>query len=488
MYKSSGAHRATPESGHRRAGTSTYKVYTPRNWREIPQVARLSESTRAAVDVVSQVLPFRVDGYVVDQLIDWGRAPDDPIFRLTFPQREMLAPKEFDRIAGLLRGRAGKAKLATAVHEIRQRLNPHPAGQLDLNRPLDPGGEVINGLQHKYRETVLFFPKAGQVCHSYCTFCFRWAQFVGERDLKMAIDDTDRLLDYLRGHKEVSDVLVTGGDPMVMNPRRIEDYLDGLAAPAFNHIRSIRIGTKALSFWPQRFVTDPDADELLMLFERLAESGRQIALMAHINHPQEMRTHMFEAAVRRLRSAGVQIRTQAPVLRHINDHADTWARMWREQVALGLVPYYQFVERDTGARRYFEVPLARAWTIYRDAISQVSGLARTARGPSMSAGPGKVEVQGVSVLNDERVFVLRFIQARNPAWVQRPFFARFDAQASWLDQLQPAFGDREFFYTREYRRMIDTRRESAAKAIGHRQGRHGSVRPNIVPSRRPIQR
>lgn len=108
-----------------------------------------------------------------------------------------------------------------------------------------------------------------------------------------------------------------------------------------------------------------------------------------------------------------------------------------------------FIERDTGARRYFEVPLVCAWEIYRDAVKQISGIARTARGPSMSADPGKVEVCGVAEIRGEKVFVLRFIQARNPDWVQRPFFARFDPDATWFDQLKPAFGETAFFFERE---------------------------------------
>ncbi|MDD3764182.1 MAG: hypothetical protein PHP86_12915 [Nevskiales bacterium] len=428
-----------------------YRVYTARNWRQMPQAASLSEEQRFAVDVVAAVLPFRVDAYVVDELIDWDRVPDDPLFRLSFPQREMLDPQDFDRIAGILRKpKTNREALQRAVREVRHKLNPHPAGQLELNRPRDENGEVINGLQHKYRETVLFFPKAGQVCHSYCTFCFRWAQFVGDQDLKMAVDDTSRLHGYLARHREVSDLLVTGGDPMVMSTRRLREYLGPLEDPHFDHVQTIRIGSKALSFWPQRFVTDDDADGLLRLFEQLARRGKHIALMAHLNHPNEMRTRIFETAVRRLRDAGVQIRTQAPLLANINDDADAWVRMWRKQVRLGLVPYYMFVERDTGARHYFEVPLHRAWNIYREAISQVSGLARTARGPSMSAGPGKVEIQGVTEINGEKVFVLRFIQGRSADWVQRPFFARYDENASWLDHLQPAFGEDRFFFEDEY--------------------------------------
>jgi hypothetical protein len=105
-----------------------------------------------------------------------------------------------------------------------------------------------------------------------------------------------------------------------------------------------------------------------------------------------------------------------------------------------------FVERDTGARAYFELPLADAVRIHGAALREVSGLARTACGPVMSAYPGKVEVQGVAEVRGERVFVLRFQQARDPDWVGRPFFARFDPAATWLDRLRPAFGEARFFF------------------------------------------
>lgn len=189
------------------------------------------------------------------------------------------------------------------------------------------------------------------------------------------------------------------------------------------------------------------------LFERLVQGGKHVALMAHFNHWQEMETPIVREALRRVRATGVVIRTQAPLIRHINDDPAVWARMWRTQTKLGLIPYYMFVERDTGSRHYFEVPLVQAYETYRDAIRQVSGLSRTARGPSMSAGPGKVEIQGITEINGEKVFVLRFIQGRNPNWAQQPFFARFDPQATWFDQLRPAFGEEKFFFSDEYEQM-----------------------------------
>ena len=122
-----------------------------------------------------------------------------------------------------------------------------------------------------------------------------------------------------------------------------------------------------------------------------------------------------------------------------------WAEMWRKQVQLGCIPYYMFVVRDTGAQHYFGVPLVRAYEIFIKAYSSVSGLARTVRGPSMSATPGKVQVVGTTELNGEKLLILRFLQGRNPDWAHKPFFAKYDEKAIWLDDLEPAFGEKFFF-------------------------------------------
>jgi KamA family protein len=426
-----------------------FVVYTARDLARIAPLAHLSAAQRFDMQVVSTVLPFRVNQYVIDEMIDWDAVPNDPIFQLTFPQRGMLEEAHFDEIAVLLRRNADKSELDQAVARIREALNPHPADQMLHNMPRDDDDNRIDGLQHKYRETVLFFPSQGQTCHSYCSFCFRWAQFVGDKSLRIASSEAGQLGQYLAAHPEVSDLLLTGGDPMVMKTAHLARYIEPLLTPALDHVQTLRIGTKALSFWPQRFLGE-EGDALLRLFERLVRAGKQVALMAHYNHWRELETETAREAIRRVRDSGAVIRSQGPLLAHINDDPAVWARLWREQVRLGIVPYYLFVERDTGARSYFEVPLEKVWRIYREAIQQVSGLARTARGPSMSAGPGKVEIQGVSEINGEKVFVLRFIQGRNPDWVQRPFFAAFDPEATWLDQLRPAFGESKWFWQDEY--------------------------------------
>jgi KamA family protein len=404
------------------------------------------------MQVVSAVLPFRTNGYVVDRLIDWSRVPDDPMFQLTFPQREMLEPEDFQQISDALRAGASAEQIRARAREIQYRLNPHPGGQQQLNVPSDAGGQYA-GIQHKYRETVLFFPSQGQTCHAYCSYCFRWPQFVGIEDLRFASSEADRLTAYLQAHREVSSVLLTGGDPMVMRAAVLRRYIEPLLAPELSHITSIRIGTKSLAYWPQRFLTDPDADDIARLFERVIASGKSLALMAHYTHPRELSTDESRAALRRVLATGAVVRCQSPIVAHVNDDAATWAELWRTQVQLGTVPYYMFVARDTGARRHFAVPLARAYHVYREAISSVSGLARTVRGPSMSATVGKVVMDGIAEIGGETVFVLRLLQAREPAWVGRPFFARADERATWFDELEPAFGAREFFFAQKLHRL-----------------------------------
>ncbi len=422
-----------------------YRPYQRRDLDSIEQLAALPADHREAMKAVATVLPFRVNAYVVEDLIDWDRAPEDPMYQLTFPQPGMLKSEDLARMRDLLGRDAPAVEVQTAAREIQAGLNPHPAGQRELNVPT-VDGQPLPGVQHKYRETVLFFPGLGQTCHSYCTYCFRWAQFIGDDELQFASQEAGQLVAYLREHPEVTDVLITGGDPLTMKTRVLRRYLEPLLDPALASVRTIRLGTKSPAYWPYRYVTDKDADDLLQLFEEVRDAGKHLAIMAHYSHPRELSTPVAQLALRRMQAAGATVRCQAPLIRHVNDDGDLWAEMWRTQVNHGAVPYYMFVERDTGPKHYFEVPLARGLKIFQRAVRQVSGLARTVRGPSMSATPGKVCVDGVSEIAGERVFALRFLQGRDPDWVGRPFFARYDERATWLDDLAPAFGREEFFF------------------------------------------
>lgn len=251
--------------------------------------------------------------------------------------------------------------------------------------------------------------------------------------------ETTPLLKQLRLHKNVTDILFTGGAPMTMSASILATYIRPLLDPEFEHIRTIRIGTKVLTYWPYRFLTDSDKDEILNLFEEIVATGKNLSIQAHFNHPIELSTLAVKNAIQSIRNTGAQIRTQSPILKHINDTPETWATLWRKQVDLNCIPYYCFVARDTGAKHFFKVPLERCWSIFRKAYRSVSGIYRTVRGPSMSDTPGKVQLIGISKIKGEKVFVLRFLQGRNPQWVDIPFFAQYAPKATWFNQLKPAF-------------------------------------------------
>ncbi len=418
-----------------------FQPITLANIAQAPQWALLDQDIQEAVRVVGQVLPFRTNSYVMDELIDWARVPNDPIFQLVFPQPGMLSDEHYRAVAdGMSAGMAPK-QLKEMVAEIRADLNPHPAGQQTDNVPvLD--GEPMPGVQHKYRQTMLFFPSQGQTCHAYCTFCFRWAQFVGDTSLRFRSNDADQLCNYLAAHQEITDVLFTGGDPMIMKASVFSRYVDALLNDSrLDHVQTVRIGTKSLAYWPQRFVTDEDADDMLGLFEQIVASGRTLAIMGHYSHPVELSTEVAQRAVARIRNTGANIRMQSPLIRHVNDDPQVWRDLWQTGVRLGCVPYYMFVERDTGARNYFELPLVDCWKTFRAAYSSVSGISRTVRGPSMSAWPGKVHVLGVKDVGGEPAFILEYLQCRRPELVRQPFFAKFDPTATWFDDLEPLTAD-----------------------------------------------
>lgn len=429
------------------------KIYGAKDLDSIPGIEKLSPFARAEMKAVSSVLPFRVNNYVVENLIDWNTVPEDPIFQLTLPQPGMLEPQALKRMVKLTSNKASDSDICAAARDIQMSLNPHPAGQKQLNVPRFQG-EQLDGMQHKYRETVLFFPSPGQTCFSYCTYCFRWPQFVGIDELKFASKQAASLVAYLKEHKEVKSVLFTGGDPLIMKSLLLRTFIEPLLAPELEHITSIRIGTKAPAFWPYRFVTDDDAGDLLRLFEQVRLSGKNLALMAHYSHPRFLSTDIGQRAIQLIQNSGAIIRCQSPVVRHVNDDEKVWSELWAQEVKLGAIPYYMFVERDTGARRYFELPLEKCLSIFNAAYKSVSGLGRTVRGPSMSCTPGKVLIDAVTEVGGEKVFVLKFIQARDPSWVNQVFFAKYDPAATWLNHLKPAFGKQKFFFEDAMQEML----------------------------------
>jgi L-lysine 2,3-aminomutase len=377
--------------------------------------AGLSDTDIETTERIAEILPFRVSQHVLENLIDWSDASNDPIYRLYFPHPEML----------------GEAAASYAKADIEQSvsLNPHPAGQVEQNLVDDIG------VQHKYADTVLVFPPKGQTCHSYCAYCFRWAQFVeGEENHTMKSASPESVGRYLDQHKEIRNVLFTGGDPFVMGAKAFTPWLREVLDPRHESIDVVRIGTKAPLSKPGRFFKSGDADALLKLLEEVSDAGKQLAIMLHVSHPRELESDDTQKALRALRSAGGVLYSQAPVVRHVNDSAQVWLDKWRLESRLGILPYYMFVERDTGPWEYFAIPLMEALGIFRTAQAQAPGLARTIRGPVMSTAVGKLHISTTTDTTEELI-KLSFVRSRLAEREGTHILAHYDDKAKWVSEL-----------------------------------------------------
>jgi L-lysine 2,3-aminomutase len=428
-----------------------YRAFTRQDLDRIATRFGLDAQRVLEMKAVAAVLPFRTNAYVLEDLIRWHELPDDPIFQGTFPQPGMLLPADLERMMVRVRSGAPQRQIRAVARTIRQRFQPR--GVDAWNRPSgEPEGPRLAGIQQASRDAVLFFPRQARACHAYCTYCFYWPRLLGGAEMKRERGDVGTLPNYLAAHREVSQVVLTGGDLLGNTTVGLRRCLEPLLGPEHEPLISIAITSKAPAYWPQRFLQDRDGDDLLRLFEEIQGAGKQLVLVAHYTHPRELETKAAQDAVRRISATGALILGESPVARRVNDESATWAELWRRQVRLGVAPSPMLVEHDTGPQNYLLVPLARACQIEREAHGQMTGLARAARGPVMRTEPGDVRVVGETRIHGERLFVLEFVRARDGRWLGRPFFARWDAKASWFDQLRPAFGDNAFFYEEELRR------------------------------------
>ncbi len=415
-----------------------FLTFNARNFREIEYIKYFPDEVRNEIDIVSKVIPFKTNNYVVDYLIDWENYETDPIYILNFPNRNMLTPERFHQLQHAIENGRQQLEIDKLIMKIRLEMNPHPAQQMTNVPEMD--GEILNGVQHKYRDIVLFFPSQGQTCHAHCTFCFRWPQFVKDLDMKFSMREIGKVMKYIKENPEINEILFTGGDPLIMNPATLSKYFDVILAERPSGLKNIRFGSKSLTYWPFVFLPQfsDEGQDMLNLFKRITDNGFHLSFMAHFNHPNELENEVVQEAIFNVRQTGAEIRTQAPMLNHINNSGQTWARMWKKQVELGLVPYYMFVERETGPYNYFQIPLAEVYRIYQKAVRQTGSLAKTVTGPVMSAAKGKVHIMGVieNPFDGNKYFMMQYVRHRNSRETYRPFFLEYDERATWLNQLK----------------------------------------------------
>ena len=289
---------------------------------------------------------------------------------------------------------------------------------------LDTSGEhqntVVTGLQHKYAQTGLLL--VTDRCASYCRYCFR-KRIVGN-DSDEIIPNYAQVADYIMKHPEMTNVLLSGGDPFILSTRKLNRILDYLLP--IPHLTSIRFGTKTVAFAPKRL---EDA-ELLPLFRRIHEAGKTAIIVAHFDHIGEI-SEEAESGIRRMRAEGVQFLNQAVLLAKVNDDPEILAATFAKCHEIGVRPYYLFQSRPVKGASHFQVPLRRGSEIVNGINQRLSGIQKTFK-YIMSHHTGKIEILGFS---EDDLLYMRYHQSSQPEKLGKVFARHCAADALWFDDL-----------------------------------------------------
>lgn len=352
---------------------------------DLKQIPGIPPEDLALLEKVAERYVFRANDYYL-RLIDWTD-PNDPIKQLIIPRKEEL----------------------------------NDWGKLDASN--EAAVTVTPGVQHKYRDTVLLL--CNEVCGAYCRYCFRKRLFMNDNE--EVSKDVSAGLEYIRAHPEVTNVLLTGGDPLIMGTRRLREIISQLRE--IEHVKIIRIGSKMPAFNPFRFIDDPELHEV---FREFSTPEKRLYVMCHFDHPREL-TPEARKGIAMMRDCGAVCVNQCPLIRGINDNAKTLAQMFATLSFIGCPQYYLFQGRPTAGNEPYEVPIVEAWQVFAQAVVSDSGLAGRAR-YCMSHESGKVEILGV----DHKHIFLRYHRSKHRLNDGRFFVCKRDDQAYWLDNLVPA--------------------------------------------------
>jgi len=355
--------------------------------KKLEDIPQLTDAERTALQPVADAYAFRVSDYYL-KLIDWSD-PNDPIRQLVIPRPDEL----------------------------------NDWGALDASN--EAANTVMRGVQHKYPDTALLL--CNEVCGAYCRYCFRKRLFMNDND--EASKDLSEGIDYIRAHPEITNVLLTGGDPLLLSTRRLTEIIAALRE--IEHVRIIRIGTKMTAFNPFRIIDDP---ALVEMFARYSTASKRIYMMNHFDHPREISPEA-EDCLDRLIRAGVIMTNQCPMIAGINDDPVVLSDMFRKLSWIGCPPYYVFQGRPTAGNDPYKVSIVRGWEIFREALRHGAGLARRARF-AMSHETGKIEILAV----DDKHIYLRYHRAKDASLRGRFMIYVRNEDAYWLDDLVPVEG------------------------------------------------
>lgn len=353
----------------------------PKYITDIDKIENIPQAEREKLKAITDKFVFRVNDYYLG-LIDW-EDPHDPIRKLVIPNENEL--NDYGR---------------------------WDASDEDTNY-------VVPGCQHKYKTTALLI--CSEVCGAYCRYCFRKRLF--RNDVKEALVDVEPGLKYISEHPEINNVLLTGGDPLILAARRLDMIFERLRE--IDHVKIIRIGSKLPAFNPMRIYED---EELLDVIKKHSTPEKRIYIMAHINHPREITAEAYKA-FQALHEAGAIVVNQTPVLKGINDDADVLAELLDKLSWAGVTPYYFFINRPVRGNEDFVLSLKEAYDLVEQAKAKTSGLGKRVR-LSMSHTAGKVEILAI----EDRKAYLKFHQSRDNEYGK---FMVLDCpdEAAWFDDL-----------------------------------------------------
>ncbi|MDQ0214872.1 KamA family protein [Oikeobacillus pervagus] len=367
----------------------------------LDKITQIPEESRMKLKSITEKYVFRVNDYYL-KLIDWDD-PNDPIRRLVIPNEGEL--NEYGR---------------------------WDASDEETNY-------VVPGCQHKYKTTALLL--VSEVCGAYCRYCFRKRLF--RNDIKEAMSDVQPGLDYIRSHPEINNVLLTGGDPLILATKKLRGIIESLRE--IPHVKIIRIGSKLPVFNPMRIYED---EELLQVIRENSSPEKRIYIMAHINHPREM-TDQARKAIQALQNAGAMVVNQTPIIKGINDDPVVLGKLLDELSFAGVHPYYFFVNRPVAGNHDFVLPLKDVYKIVEQAKMRTSGLGKRVR-LSMSHTSGKIEILAIE---NGRAY-LKYHQSREGNYGQFMVLECPD-HASWFDDLP----GNERYWKKPVKKMVETMKE-----------------------------
>jgi len=363
---------------------------------KLEQIPQLTEKEREEMQKVNDRFVFRTNDYY-QSLIDWND-PNDPIKRIIMPDTAEL----------------------------------NEWGQLDASN--EEKYTKVHGLEHKYTSTALLL--VNEVCAAYCRFCFRKRLFMNEND--EVTKDISEGLEYIKNNKEINNVLLTGGDPLVLSTSKLEPIIQKLRE--IEHVKIIRIGTKIPAFNPFRILND---QSLLEMFRKYSTNEKKIYVMAHFNHPRELTDKAVEG-LNALMNSGVTLVNQTPLVKGVNDDPDVLADLFLKLSFIGVPPYYVFLCRPTLGNETYSVPVEKGYEIFEKARIRCSGLAKRAR-LVMSHESGKIEVIGMT---EEQIF-FKYARSANPEDNARFLAFCRNPNATWFDDYKEASEEFSLFAPNE---------------------------------------